>query len=154
MILIDLYLLIFFRVCIFTYMIHVTRNNKIFRDFLNGWLTCQRTSLVSGPLTYFTTTFDFHLIRSLIINLPKWRWCCDIYLYVVDFSYGGDLFLFSGIGITSLLIGNVCTTEEHPGTDKEILSSLVPNTGDGENDNDVSDKNDALPSRPTSKELQ
>ena len=64
------------------------------------------------------------------------------------------LIFFSGIGITSLLNGNVCTTEEHPGTDKEILSSLVPNTGDGENDNDVSDKNDALPSRPTSKELQ
>lgn len=41
---------------------------------------------------------------------------------------------------------NFYTTEEHPINDKEILSSLVSNGDDGENDNDVVEENGIPPS--------
>ena len=41
---------------------------------------------------------------------------------------------------------NFYTTEEHPINDKEILSSLVSNGDDGENDNDVVEENGVPPS--------
>ena len=51
---------------------------------------------------------------------------------------------------------NVCTTEEHPITDEEILSSLVSNADDddGEKGNDVVEENDVPPNRPTTEELE
>lgn len=52
------------------------------------------------------------------------------------------------------LDGNDCTAEKYPITYEEILSSLVSNADDGENDNNVSEENDATPSQLTTEEFE
>ena len=52
------------------------------------------------------------------------------------------------------LADKVCTSEENPITDEEIISSLVSNAYNGENNNEVVEENDVPPSRPTTEELE
>lgn len=51
------------------------------------------------------------------------------------------------------LDGNDCTAEKYPITYEEILSSLVSNADDGENNN-VSEENDATPSQLATEEFE